>query len=455
MKHFFILLTLLVLIQLCTGQTYYAISGICTRTDTGAAMMGWGPSGFPPELPLGWNIWTFEYTASVPAGWSGVITPVSSTPGTFSPPSRTYTNVHSDYYNQSYSFTPVTYEISGRITRSDTGQGVAAVLMNGLEGNPMTNANGYYVGNVLSDWSGTVTPTCNQPGSFSPPSRTYANVLSPFTVQDYVWTPVTYAVSGRITSDQTGEGLSGVSLYGLPGTPQTDAAGQYSVNVLSGFSGTVTPSYATPGIFTPLRRIYSNLIANQTEQNYSWSAVTYTISGRITRAGSSEPLSGVNLNGFPASVMTNALGDYTASVPWGFSGQITPAYAQSGSFNPAGRTYNHVTAHQTNQNYAWSVTSTDEAVAVISNLFIAPNPCRTQTSISFCLSKPTPVTIRMYDTKGRCIKTLVNSVLPSGKHNLNWNGTDTKNFPCTNGLYLLHVSTSGITTTHKLLLLRE
>ena len=104
--------------------------------------------------------------------------------------------------------------------------------------------------------------------------------------QDYAWTtnamqaasnmglsaPVyAYTVSGTVTSG--GSGLAGVKMNGLPGNPITGADGSYSAGIVSGWSGTVTPT-KTGYAFTPATRTYSNVTSNQTGQNYTASATT-------------------------------------------------------------------------------------------------------------------------------------------------------------------------------------
>lgn len=75
-----------------------------------------------------------------------------------------------------------TYEISGRVTKN--GAGLNGVEMNGLPGNPTTNASGNYMVNVDSGWSGTVTPT-KEGYEFTPSSRNYSNVTSDQLNQNY------------------------------------------------------------------------------------------------------------------------------------------------------------------------------------------------------------------------------------------------------------------------------
>ncbi len=131
----------------------------------------------------------------------------------------------------------------------------------------------------------------------------------------------------------------------------TDATGNYTATVPSGFSGTVTPTKAGYA-FTPASRTYNNVASNQTGQNYTASSGAFTISGRVTAGISS--LQGVTLSGLPGDPVTDATGNYTATVPSGFSGTVTPTKAGY-AFTPTSRTYTNITSNQTSQNYAGTV----------------------------------------------------------------------------------------------------
>jgi len=72
--------------------------------------------------------------------------------------------------------------IAGTITAG--GSPLASVVMNGLPGNPTTNASGVYSATVDYNWSGTVTPTLAG-YTFSPVNRTYTTVTADQTAQDY------------------------------------------------------------------------------------------------------------------------------------------------------------------------------------------------------------------------------------------------------------------------------
>ena len=74
------------------------------------------------------------------------------------------------------------YTISGTVTCD--GSPLADVTMNGLPGNPTTDANGFYTADVGAGWSGTVAPI-KAGYAFNLAERTYNNVRTNQSSQDY------------------------------------------------------------------------------------------------------------------------------------------------------------------------------------------------------------------------------------------------------------------------------
>ena len=244
---------------------------------------------------------------------------------------------------------PETYEISGWVT-TDNDDGIAGVVLSGLPGNPTTDADGQYSAIVEEGWSGTVTPQKTD-YTFTPEIRTYSDVSAEQTDQNYTGNPVskTFTISGTV-SDTTGTGIAGVVLSGLPGNPTTDADGQYSATVSEGWSGTVTPQKADY-TFTPEIRTYSDVSAEQTDQNYTGNPVskTFTISGTVSDT-TGTGIAGVVLSGLPGNPTTDADGQYSATVADGWSGTVTPQ-KDDYTFSPASLLYSHVKADQVHQDY--------------------------------------------------------------------------------------------------------
>ena len=126
------------------------------------------------------------YSQKVKEGWSGAVTP-SKVGYNFDPASRNYSEVKRDQKEQDYIGTQIQQPktISGYV-RTSSGNGFSGVTVtfdNG-GGTDTTNSSGYYSREVTYGWSGTVTPTKDD-YSFIPISRSYSNVTSNQSNQDY------------------------------------------------------------------------------------------------------------------------------------------------------------------------------------------------------------------------------------------------------------------------------
>jgi M6 family metalloprotease-like protein len=181
----------------------------------------------------------------------------------------------------------IPFAISGTV-KTAGGEGIEGVTIafSNEGGSTATDSSGNYSHGVSFGWSGTATPS-KAGYIFSPTSREYTNVTSDQTDQDYTATPtgITYTISGKVSivgssslvrvSNQAG--LSGVLMYGLPGSPITDASGDYSAIVDYDWSGTVMPTKAGY-FFSPSSRNYSNVTSNQGSQDYTAHVMTTGIS---------------------------------------------------------------------------------------------------------------------------------------------------------------------------------
>jgi len=145
-----------------------------------------------------------------------------------------------------------------------------------------------------------------------------------------------------------GVGIEGVEITfsAEQGTATTDSEGNYSHIVVEGWSGTATPS-KTCYTFTPSSLTYTNVISDQSDQDYTGTMLTYTISGTISAAA---PLSGVVMDGLPGSPTTDASGYYEATVDCGWSGTVTPTMTRY-VFSPSSRSYADLSSDQAGQDY--------------------------------------------------------------------------------------------------------
>ncbi len=88
------------------------------------------------------------------------------------------------------------------------------------------------------------------------------------------------------------------------------------------------------------------------------------------------------------------------------------------------------------------------------NVTASPNPFVSTTSISFELTETSNTTIEIFDLSGRKIATLVNSVLSSGNHSIEWNGHTSNNEEASAGLYLCRIISGNTVETSGMCLLR-
>ncbi len=153
--------------------------------------------------------------------------------------------------------------------------GVAGATLKYTEGKhvevTISASDGSYVFAVPSSWSGTVT-LFEQGYTFSPVNRSYTNVLANQNAQNYILTQF-ITISGNVG------GACAALTYRVGNNIETviaDNKGNYSLVVPCGWSGTVVPSLQCVGrnclsryTFTPSQRAYTNLLADQSGQNYT------------------------------------------------------------------------------------------------------------------------------------------------------------------------------------------
>jgi hypothetical protein len=83
-----------------------------------------------------------------------------------------------------------------------------------------------------------------------------------------------------------------------------------------------------------------------------------------------------------------------------------------------------------------------------------PNPSAHSTSISFQLPKDEDVLLRLYDVRGRVVRTLLNERRPVGFQTLAWDGRDDDRKPVPSGVYFYRLSAGGRHETRKVVLIK-
>jgi len=297
----------------------YTISGSVGQPDVKM-------SGFPTEVVTDQN---GRYTAKVEYGWSGTVAP-DKVGFRFDPPTRSYNQVTRNVTDDNYKATEVTFTISGSV-------GAADVVMQGLPGNPKSDANGRYSAEVRYGTTNLKVTPIREGHEFTPEFYEYPIVLSSYENQDFSVHVITYTISGST-------GLPGVMLKGFVDPVLSDENGFYVATVVHGWKGTVVPE--KPGYtFEPASRPYAKVTADLENENYTGSVVYLKIEGSIPGLGV------VELAGFPGGVVTtDEKGVYSVRVEYGFTGTIVPV-KEGYSFTPAERPYNAITTDQLRQDF--------------------------------------------------------------------------------------------------------
>jgi pimeloyl-ACP methyl ester carboxylesterase len=206
----------------------------------------------------------------------------------------------------------------------------------------------------------------------------------------------TYSQFGRTHYAITGNaGASDVTLYytvnNKTETTMTNEDGSYVIIVPYHWSGEVEP-YKTGYSFTPANRSYTSLTTSQENQDYTSLALTYTITGNTT-------VSGVTLTytpegGTPQTIQSDSQGNYSLSLPFGWTGSITPS--RSGyAFTPDHIGYS-LFANATGKNYVsiaipttTPTSTTTPTTTVTPTETLTPTPTGTVTVTQTLTSTPT------------------------------------------------------------------
>ena len=279
------------------------------------------------------------YKTLVPYKWTGTVTPVKEG-YEFTPRNKTYPiPVTRNYENESYKAAVISFEVSGTVMVNGTP--VAGVVLQGLPGKSTTTANGTYNVKVPYHWNGIVTPV-KEGYTFEPPIKSYENIDSPMTAQDYSGSVIQYTMSGTI-------GIEGVTLKGFPGNVVTGFDGQYTATIPHGWGQEVIPTlegYA----FDPPKRAYAKITQNQAGQDYAAKEIFVTISGNTGQPG--VILEGLQ-NSNEGPLISDAKGGYSIKVRFGWSGTVTPR-KEGCVFKPEEKPYNRVTRDLLAENYTSS-----------------------------------------------------------------------------------------------------
>ena len=86
-----------------------------------------------------------------------------------------------------------------------------------------------------------------------------------------------------------------------------------------------------------------------------------------------------------------------------------------------------------------------------------PNPFNPSTSISFNVPegiKPHNITMKIYDLRGRLIRTLIDRNFAPGSYTVNWEGKDDRGQKVSSGVYFYRLTSTDFSQTRKMVLMK-
>ena len=84
----------------------------------------------------------------------------------------------------------------------------------------------------------------------------------------------------------------------------------------------------------------------------------------------------------------------------------------------------------------------------------APNPFNPSTTITYTLQEAGTVTVKVYNTQGRLIRTLADSYAPQGTHSVVWDGRNHAGEPVSSGMYFYTIRAAGESITQRMTLMK-
>ena len=97
---------------------------------------------------------------------------------------------------------------------------------------------------------------------------------------------------------------------------------------------------------------------------------------------------------------------------------------------------------------------TDVPIAQQFSVSNFPNPFNPRTTINYHLPKSGHLTLKIFDLRGHCIRTLIDTPMPAGSGQVLWQGQNDQGAPVASGTYFYQAHYENQKQTAKMLLLK-
>ncbi len=364
----------------------------------------------------------------------------------------------------------ITLSISGYVMTSN-GNGISNVTLLGFPNTTMTDLNGYYSCTVNAGWTGKVTPT-KTGYYFSPLTQSYSNVTNS-QIKNYVGaiqstakvifygnTPLTYTLN----APETGY-LVGTNSYGDIGKYQRfDIIGAGKINEVKVY-------------FTGKQLIGDadqfNLVVRNCNNNDGPGNLLYSKSYPTTIIEGNNP--GSLFNNFSITPQINVTDKFFIGIEWMTSNDdqfaiIADANGEGESQNRAWEKWSDETYH--NMTSSWKSFDADLWITAILDVNTStkdisyfepsshllcqnyPNPFNPTTIISFSIPKPTYTLLKVYNSLGVEVVTLIGREMTAGTHRISWDGKNNLGLQVPSGVYYYSLLSEEFHETRKMILLK-
>jgi hypothetical protein len=104
-----------------------------------------------------------------------------------------------------------------------------------------------------------------------------------------------------------------------------------------------------------------------------------------------------------------------------------------------------------NDDAQWNARSVPQATRLLGNY---PNPFNPSTQISYQLSADSRVVLKVYNTLGQEVATLVDDFQSAGFKSATWNGRNEAGVPVTSGVYIYKLTAGNVVKSEKMMLMK-
>jgi hypothetical protein len=141
---------------------------------------------------------------------------------------------------------------------------------------------------------------------------------------------------------------------------------------------------------------------------------------------------------------------------WGYKTVYTStflggAYGDSTQIAMLQNIYDYLTDQLEDKVDGQEITDVPQATRLEQNY---PNPFNPTTSIKFSLKKSSDVALKIYNSAGQLVKTLVDGKKEADYYDVQWNGVDEVGKPVSSGIYFYRLETDDFSQTKSMILLK-